>query len=121
MSRQVTVPCGSRYVGDLRITTEEWISGTVEGEVVVEAGGSLAVTGLVTQGIVVALGGAAYVTGVVGGLQVQRAGDAVLDGRSVGDLQNWGRVIIAGVVEGQVVTHPGAATEIVPGAVVHSG
>jgi len=120
MSRQVTVPGGTRFVGDLRVTAEEWISGTVEGEVVVEAGGSLAVTGVVTKGIVVALGGSAYVTGKVGGLWVERAGDAVLDGTSVGDLQNWGRVIIAGVVEGQVVTHPGAATEIVPGAVVHA-
>ncbi len=118
MSTQVSVPGGTRYVGDLRVTGEEWISGTVEGEVVVEAGGALAVTGTVTKGLVVGARGAAYVTGMVGGLLVERAGDAVLDGTSVGDVQNWGRVIIAGMVEGQVVTHPGAATEIVPGAVL---
>jgi hypothetical protein len=116
------VPGGTRHVGNLRVTDEEWISGTVDGTVVVEAGGALAVTGVVTKGIVVGPRGAAYVTGKVGGLLVERAGDAVLDGTSEGDVQNWGRVIIAGLVEGQVVTHPGAATEIVPGAVVqHEG
>jgi hypothetical protein len=118
MSTHLTVPSGTRHVGDLRVTGEEWISGTVDGEVIVEAGGALALTGTVTKGVVVGPRGAAYVTGIVGGLLVERAGDAVLDGTSVGDVQNWGRVIIAGMVDGHLVTHAGAATEIVPGAVV---
>ncbi|MGC1183537.1 MAG: hypothetical protein WBA31_00085 [Candidatus Dormiibacterota bacterium] len=118
MSTQVSVPGGTRYVGDLRVTTEEWISGVVEGMVVVEAGGAAAVTGVVTDGIVVGRRGVAYVTGTVGGLLVEPFGDAVLDGTSTGDVENWGRVIIAGMVDGKVVTHPGAATEIVPGAVL---
>jgi len=121
MSTQVSVPGGTRYVGDLRVTTEEWISGVVEGTVVVEAGGAAAVTGVVTDGIVVGRRGVAYVTGTIGGLLVERFGDAVLDGTSTGDVENWGRVIIAGMVDGQVVTHPGAATEIVPGAVLQRG
>ncbi|HUY09498.1 MAG TPA: hypothetical protein VNH82_11540 [Candidatus Dormibacteraeota bacterium] len=121
MSTQVSVPGGTRYVGDLRVTTEEWISGVVEGTVVVEAGGAAAVTGVVTDGIVVGRRGVAYVTGTIGGLLVERFGDAVLDGTSTGDVENWGRVIIAGMVDGQVVTHPGAATEIVPGAVLQHG
>ncbi|HEY6538304.1 MAG TPA: polymer-forming cytoskeletal protein [Candidatus Dormibacteraeota bacterium] len=121
MSAQWTVPGGTCHVGDLHVTGEEWISGTVEGRIVVEAGGTLALTGIVTRGVVVEPRGIAYVTGTVGGLCVERAGDAVLDGTSTGDVENWGRLIIAGMVDGEVVTHPGAATEVSPGAVVQAG
>lgn len=121
MATQLKVPSGAHHVGDLRVTDEVWISGTVEGAITVEAGGTVAVTGVVTDMLVVGSHGAAYITGRVGELLVARSGEAVLDGTSNGNVQNWGRAIIAGTVGGQLVTHTGADTEVVSGAIVQNG
>jgi len=121
MSTELKVPGGTCHVGNLRVTEEAWVSGTVEGGVIVEPGGTVAVTGLVTEGVVVESRGRAYITGTVGELFVQPAGDVVLDGVSSGDVQNWGRAIIAGTVIGQVLNHAGARTQIVDGAVLQGG
>ncbi len=119
MSTEVRVPGGTCHVGNLRVTEEAWVSGTVDGGVIVEPGGVVAVTGVVTLGVLVEARGAAYITGMVGELCVRPCGDAILDGTAAGDVQNWGRALIAGTVVGHLVTHPGAETQIVSGARVH--
>ena len=116
MSTGLRVPGGTCHLGNLRVSDEAWVSGTVDGGLIVEPGGLVAVTGEVTLGVVVEARGAAYITGRVGDLWVQPCGDAILDGTAAGDVENWGRAIIAGTVGGRLVTHPGAETQIVSGA-----
>jgi hypothetical protein len=106
--------------GDLLVTGELTITGTVTGTIYVHTGGLLVLLGVAEEGVVVLDGGYARISGTTGRLLVGPGGRAALTGTARGAVTNdGGRLMIDGTVHGRVTTKSGD-TSIAPNASVNA-
>jgi cytoskeletal protein CcmA (bactofilin family) len=104
--------------GDLLVTNELSITGTVTGTIYVHSEGLLVLMGVAEEGVVVLDGGYARISGTTGRLLVGPGGRATLTGTARGAVTNdGGRLVIDGTVHGRVSTRSGE-TSIAPNASV---
>jgi cytoskeletal protein CcmA (bactofilin family) len=104
--------------GDLLVTGELTVTGTVTGTIYVHSDGLLVLLGVAEEGVVVLDGGYARISGTIGRLLVGPGGRAALTGTALGSVTNdGGRLMIDGTVRGRVTTKSGD-TSIAPNAAV---
>jgi cytoskeletal protein CcmA (bactofilin family) len=106
--------------GDLLVTNELSITGTVTGTIYVHSEGLLVLMGVAEEGVVVLDGGYARISGTTGRLLVGPGGRATLTGTALGSVTNdGGRLAIEGTVHGRVTTRSGE-TSVAPGATINA-
>jgi cytoskeletal protein CcmA (bactofilin family) len=106
--------------GDLLVTGELTVTGTVTGTIYVQSGGLLVLLGVAEEGVVVLDGGYARISGTIGRLLVGPGGRAALSGTARGAVTNdGGQLTVDGIVNGRVTTKSGA-TSIAPEASVNA-
>jgi hypothetical protein len=94
--------------GDLLVTGELTVTGTVTGTIYVHSDGLLVLLGVAEEGVVVLDGGYARISGTTGRLLVGPGGRASLSGTARGSVTNdGGRLVIDGTVQGRVTTKSG--------------
>jgi cytoskeletal protein CcmA (bactofilin family) len=104
--------------GDLLVTDELSVTGTVTGTIYVHSDGLLVLMGVAEEGVVVLDGGYARISGTTGRLLVGPGGRATLTGTALGSVTNdGGRLTIDGTVRGRVTTRSGETT-VAPSATV---
>jgi hypothetical protein len=104
--------------GDLLVTDELSVTGTVTGTIYVHSDGLLVLMGVAEEGVVVLDGGYARISGTTGRLLVGPGGRATLTGTALGSVTNdGGRLVIDGTVRGRVTTRSGETT-VAPSATV---
>jgi len=108
------------HQGDLLVTGELTVTGTVTGTLYVHSGGLLVLIGVAEEGVVVLDGGSARISGTIGRLLVGPGGRAALSGTAYGAVTNdGGRLVVDGTVHGRVTTKSGD-TSIAPEATVNA-
>jgi cytoskeletal protein CcmA (bactofilin family) len=106
--------------GDLLVTDELSVTGTVTGTIYVHSDGLLVLVGVAEEGVVVLDGGYARISGTTGRLLVGPGGRATLTGTALGSVTNdGGRLMIDGTVRGRLTTRSGE-TSVAPGATVNA-
>lgn len=110
--------------GDQEINGPAHLRGVVRGQLVVQRGGYLRLSGSVERGLIIADGGYAEVErlGRVKNLLVEPGGRAILKGLALGVVENCrgGQLFIEGSVVGTLLGRAESGTEIHPGATIET-